>query len=57
MADSFKQDRPALEEEIIRARALKRVLRPEDIGRAVVFFASFRAKHIRYVRLNINEKL
>lgn len=54
MADAFKQDRPDLLDGIIRSRVLKRALLPEDIGRAVVFFASRQAKNITGQSLNVD---
>jgi NAD(P)-dependent dehydrogenase (short-subunit alcohol dehydrogenase family) len=54
MADAFKQDRPNLGESIIQARLLKRPLEPEDIGHAVVFLASPRARNITGQALNVD---
>jgi 2-dehydro-3-deoxy-D-gluconate 5-dehydrogenase len=54
MADSFTPERPDLGDEIIRARLLKRALLPEDIGHAVVFFASPNARNITGQALNVD---
>lgn len=54
MADLFKPDRPTLLEGIIKQRVLKRELRPEDIGRAVVFLASPLARNITGQCLNVD---
>jgi NAD(P)-dependent dehydrogenase (short-subunit alcohol dehydrogenase family) len=54
MADQFKQERPNIGEGIIRSRLLKRALLPEDIGRAVVFFASPQARNITGQALNVD---
>jgi NAD(P)-dependent dehydrogenase (short-subunit alcohol dehydrogenase family) len=54
MADSFKPDRPAMLEGIIGSRVLKRELVPEDIGHAVVFFASPQARNITGQSLNVD---
>lgn len=54
MADFFKADRPDIQDRILSQRALKRDLLPEDIGRAVVFFASFHARNITGQSLNVD---
>lgn len=54
MAEAFKRDRPNILIEIVRSRTLKRVLQPEDIGLAVVFFASSQAQHITGQSLNVD---
>jgi NAD(P)-dependent dehydrogenase (short-subunit alcohol dehydrogenase family) len=54
MADAFTRDRPDLEREILESRILKRPLLPEDIGHAVVFFASPRARNITGQALNVD---
>jgi NAD(P)-dependent dehydrogenase (short-subunit alcohol dehydrogenase family) len=54
MADAFKADRPSIGEGIISARLLKRPLEPEDIGHAVVFFASPQARNITGQSLNVD---
>lgn len=54
MADTFKSDRPDLLERIIDSRVLKRPLTPEDIGRAVLFFASPQARNITGQSLNVD---
>lgn len=54
MADTFTPQRPDIGEDIIRARLLKRPLLPEDIGHAVVFFASPNAKNITGQSLNVD---
>lgn len=54
MADAFTQDTQALQDEMIRSRVLKRPLLPEDIGHAVVFFASDYAKNITGQALNVD---
>jgi NAD(P)-dependent dehydrogenase (short-subunit alcohol dehydrogenase family) len=54
MADVLARDRNALEREIIQSRILKRPLVPEDIGDAVVFFASAQARSITGQALNVD---
>jgi 3-oxoacyl-[acyl-carrier protein] reductase len=54
MADAFTQDRDAFQQEMIRARALKRPLLAEDIAHAVVFFASPRSRNITGQALNVD---
>lgn len=54
MADALTNDLAALEREIIESRLLKRPLFPEDIGHAVVFFASPRARSITGQALNVD---
>jgi NAD(P)-dependent dehydrogenase (short-subunit alcohol dehydrogenase family) len=54
MADTLANDRNALEREIIQSRILKRPLLPEDIGHAVVFFASAQARSITGQALNVD---
>lgn len=54
MADALTQDRQAMEREIIESRILKRPLLPEDIGYAVVFFASPQARSITGQALNVD---
>lgn len=54
MADAFKTDRPGLQDDIVRSRVLKRELLPEDIGHAVVFFASPQARNITGQSLNVD---
>lgn len=54
MADAFTVDQPGLEREIIESRLLKRPLLPEDIGHAVVFLASARARSITGQALNVD---
>jgi NAD(P)-dependent dehydrogenase (short-subunit alcohol dehydrogenase family) len=54
MADVLARDRNALEREIIQSRILKRPLLPEDIGDAVVFFASAQARSITGQALNVD---
>jgi meso-butanediol dehydrogenase/(S,S)-butanediol dehydrogenase/diacetyl reductase len=54
MAERFTQDRSTLAEDIIRSRTLKRALEPKDIGCAVVFFASARARNITGQALNVD---
>jgi len=54
MADAFAHDRVGLEREIIQSRILKRPLLPEDIGHAVVFFASPQARNITGQALNVD---
>lgn len=54
MADHFRNDIPDIEESIMRARVLKRELLPEDIGRAVLFFASDYARCITGQALNVD---
>jgi NAD(P)-dependent dehydrogenase (short-subunit alcohol dehydrogenase family) len=54
MADLFKPEKPDLGEAIIQSRLLKRELLPEDIGRAVVFFASECARNITGQALNVD---
>jgi NAD(P)-dependent dehydrogenase (short-subunit alcohol dehydrogenase family) len=54
MADALTHDRVGLEREIIQSRILKRPLLPEDIGNAVVFFASSQARSITGQALNVD---
>lgn len=54
MADHFKHDIPDLREKMTSARVLKRPLSPEDIGRAVAFFASSQAQNITGQSLNVD---
>jgi NAD(P)-dependent dehydrogenase (short-subunit alcohol dehydrogenase family) len=54
MADAFTQDRQAFEDGNIRTRPLKRPLLAEDIGHAVVFFASSRSRNITGQALNVD---
>ena len=54
MADELTDDRAALEREIIQSRILKRPLLPEDIGDAVVFFASAQSRNITGQALNVD---
>jgi NAD(P)-dependent dehydrogenase (short-subunit alcohol dehydrogenase family) len=54
MAEQFRSDIPDIEDFIMRPRALKRELLPEDIGRAVVFFASDNARCITGQALNVD---
>jgi NAD(P)-dependent dehydrogenase (short-subunit alcohol dehydrogenase family) len=54
MADAFTHDRAAFEREIMESRILKRPLLPEDIGHAVVFFASPQARSITGQALNVD---
>jgi len=54
MAHSFTPERPDIEREIIESRLLKRPLLPEDIGHAVVFFASPQARNITGQALNVD---
>jgi NAD(P)-dependent dehydrogenase (short-subunit alcohol dehydrogenase family) len=54
MADAFTPERPDIEREIIESRILKRPLLPEDIGHAVVFFASPQARSITGQALNVD---
>jgi NAD(P)-dependent dehydrogenase (short-subunit alcohol dehydrogenase family) len=54
MADALTDDRAALEREIMKSRILKRPLLPEDIGNAVVFFASPQARSITGQALNVD---
>jgi NAD(P)-dependent dehydrogenase (short-subunit alcohol dehydrogenase family) len=54
LAEAFTSDQPDLEREIIESRLLKRPLLPEDIGHAVVFFASSRARSITGQALNVD---
>jgi NAD(P)-dependent dehydrogenase (short-subunit alcohol dehydrogenase family) len=54
MAELFTRDRSTLPEDIIRSRALKRMLEAEDVGQAVVFFASGRARNITGQALNVD---
>jgi NAD(P)-dependent dehydrogenase (short-subunit alcohol dehydrogenase family) len=54
MADQFFPDPEAFLAEAIARRAIKRALTPEDIGRAVVFFASSGADLITGQSLNVN---
>jgi NAD(P)-dependent dehydrogenase (short-subunit alcohol dehydrogenase family) len=54
MADAFTHDRAVFEREIIESRILKRPLLPEDIGHAVVFFASPQARNITGQALNVD---
>ena len=54
MADAFTHDRAVMEREIIQSRILKRPLLPEDIGHAVVFFASPQARNITGQALNVD---
>jgi NAD(P)-dependent dehydrogenase (short-subunit alcohol dehydrogenase family) len=54
MADTFTHDRAGFEREIVESRLLKRPLLPEDIGYAVVFFASPRARSITGQALNVD---
>jgi NAD(P)-dependent dehydrogenase (short-subunit alcohol dehydrogenase family) len=54
MADALTTDLAALEREIVESRLLKRPLLPEDIGHAVVFFASPKARSITGQALNVD---
>jgi NAD(P)-dependent dehydrogenase (short-subunit alcohol dehydrogenase family) len=54
MADAFTRDREALQQEMIRPRALKRPLLAEDIAHAVVFLASPRSRNITGQALNVD---
>ena len=54
MADSFDKSAQEMLEGIIASRALKRALSPEDIGQAVVFFASSSARNITGQSLNVD---
>jgi NAD(P)-dependent dehydrogenase (short-subunit alcohol dehydrogenase family) len=54
MANQFTQDLPAMLQTMIRSRVLKRELFPEDIGHAVVFFASAQAGSITGQALNVD---
>lgn len=54
MADALTNDLAALERGIIESRLLKRPLLPEDIGHAVVFFASPLAGSITGQALNVD---
>jgi NAD(P)-dependent dehydrogenase (short-subunit alcohol dehydrogenase family) len=54
MADAFTQDRAVMEQEIIQSRILKRPLLPQDIGYAVAFLASPRARNITGQALNVD---
>jgi NAD(P)-dependent dehydrogenase (short-subunit alcohol dehydrogenase family) len=54
MADAFISERPHIADDIIRARLLKRPLLAEDIGHAVVFFASAMARNITGQSLNVD---
>lgn len=54
MADLFTHNAEDMEKEMIRSRVIKRPLFPEDIGHAVVFFASSRARSITGQALNVD---
>jgi NAD(P)-dependent dehydrogenase (short-subunit alcohol dehydrogenase family) len=54
MADAFQRDFPALRDHIINSRPLKRALSPEDVGKAVLFFASSHAANITGQALNVD---
>ena len=54
MAEHFSQNKEELLRDIVDERVLKRVLSPEDIGHAVVFFASSGAKNITGQSLNVD---
>lgn len=54
MADAFTDDRNAMLEKIVDERVLKRPLLPEDIGQAVVFFASAQSRNITGQALNVD---
>jgi NAD(P)-dependent dehydrogenase (short-subunit alcohol dehydrogenase family) len=54
MADAFTHDRAVMEQEIIQSRILKRPLLPEDIGHAVAFLASPKARGITGQALNVD---
>ena len=54
MADQFNSDRKAMQESLISPRTLRRPLLPEDIGNAVVFFASERSRNITGQALNVD---
>ncbi len=54
MADALTHDRAGLERETIQSRILKRPPLPEDIGDAVVFFASPQARSITGQALNVD---
>jgi enoyl-[acyl-carrier-protein] reductase (NADH) len=54
MADAFTADRKVMEDEIIQSRLLKRPLLAQDIGHAVVFLASPRARSITGQALNVD---
>lgn len=54
MADAFTDDRDAMQSRMANARPLKRALSPEDIGKAVVFFASPMARNITGQSLNVD---
>lgn len=54
MAHAFSIDGKSLEDELIKSRLLKRPLLPEDIGYAVVFLASSRARSITGQAINVD---
>lgn len=54
MADSFSSDGEKILDSILDERILKRHLSPQDIGCAVAFFASARAKNITGQALNVD---
>ena len=54
MADHFTDNRQAMLDDIVADRVLKRPLSPEDIGNAVVFFASPSARNITGQALNVD---
>jgi NAD(P)-dependent dehydrogenase (short-subunit alcohol dehydrogenase family) len=54
MAEQFNPDRAAMQAMLITPRPLKRPLLPEDVGQAVVFFASEHARNITGQALNVD---
>lgn len=54
MNEAFREDLPNMEEEQLRAQLIKRPVQPEDIGSAVVFFASSQARSITGQALNVD---